>query len=262
MRRKLTITLAATAALVASAVGLAAVFTATGISATTATLEAKAEKNVKTRSCTGADGKEFEIVSGHYRGTADFTNPASDLDGPLALHITTKVDTASQLGYVTGSFGIRDDDTRVAGRFVGTLKGTAFSGFLTGTARSNRAVVLGTLSGTFDPATGFSGTLGSGPVESAVVAGPVCAGKSRHGNERKPKSERKPRLTSVEGAVSAVTTDSITIASRKGLPTATCVRDEASPAIDPAQYGVGTRIQMKCEHKNDTWVLRVIAKHS
>ena len=135
---------------------------------------------MKTRTCTGADGKSFAVTSGHYTGAADFANPATELDGPLTLTARTTVDTGSHLGYVEGSFRIKDDDTRLQGKFVGTLDATGkLAGFLTAASRGNHALVLGTLSGTFVPATGFSGpaSLGAAPTSAAVLAvlaGPVC----------------------------------------------------------------------------------------
>jgi hypothetical protein len=251
------ILLAIVSAFVLSATAaMAAIFTASGVSATTATLTTSQAVSVKTRTCTGADGKSFAITSGRYTGAADFNAPA-ELDGPLTLSVQTTVDTASHLGYVEGSFRIKDDDSRLSGKFWGTLDGTGkLAGFLTGGSHGHHARVLGTLSGTWVPATGFSGpaSLGSAPTSAAfaVVAGPVCHGK--------PKPAPKPKLVEVHGTISAIGTNpaSITVTG-KGPTTATCALDPTSPSI--AGLAVGNKVEMKCENVNNVWTLRKIEKH-
>ena len=180
MRTKLIIALGAAIAAVTASVAMAAVFTAAGVSATTATFSADKVSEMKARTCTGADNKAFTITNGRYTGVADFTNPATnEFDGPLTISARTTYSTTDGLGYVEGSFRVRDNDTRLAGRFSGTLKGDQLVGFLTAGSRGNHAVVLGNLSARFVPATGFSaGQIGSGSSASvlAVVAGPVCKG--------------------------------------------------------------------------------------
>jgi hypothetical protein len=258
MRKAILIALGSAVALVAAAGAMAALFTASGVSATTATLSTSQAVDVKTRTCTGADGKSFAVTSGRYTGAADFTNPATELDGPLTLKVHTTVDTGSHLGYVEGSFRVKDDDTRLSGRFWGTLDGTGkLAGFLTGASRGHHAVVLGTLSGTFVPATGFSGpaSLGTAPSSAAlaVLAGRVC-------NPRAPKPP-KPKLVEVHGKVSAIGSNpaSLTVTG-KGPTTATCVLDASSPSI--AGIAIGNRVEMKCENVNNVWTLRKIEKHS
>jgi hypothetical protein len=260
MRKTVLIALGAAIALVSAAVAMAAVYTASGVSATTATLATTQATDVKTRTCTGGDGKTFTITSGRYTGTADFTNPATDLDGPLTISARTTVESGSKLGYVEGSFRVKDDGTRVSGKFWGTLDdGGKLAGFLTGSSRGAHARVLGTLSGTFAPATGFVGnaSLGSAPTSAAlaVVAGPVCKGKPKP----EPPKTPKPKVSSVSGTVSAVGDGSvgstITVMT-KGPSYATCTRDATSPATTGVT--VGTRVEMKCENINTTWTLRAL----
>ena len=150
MRKRLLIALGATVALVAAATAYAA-FTATGITGTTAMLTTTTASDVKTRQCTGGDGKAFTITDAKFTGTAVFTNPVGALDGPASFRVKTTVDDTSKLGYVEGSVKVKDDDTDFHGRFVGTLDATGkFAGFLTGDAhKGSKANVLGTLSGTF-----------------------------------------------------------------------------------------------------------------
>jgi hypothetical protein len=267
MRKPLIIAVAGAIALATAAVAMAAVFTASGITKTTAAFTADKVTNVRAHTCTGADNKAFTITSGRYTGTADFTNPALELDGPLTMDARTTYSTSDSLGYVEGSFRIKDDDTRVSGRFSATLDGTKLVGFLTGASRGNHARILGNLSATFVPTTGLTGgALGStstGPA-LAVLAGPVCKGKPR---PEPPKPAPKPRSFSVHGKVAAIGTSpaSITVTAR-GPITATCFTDGTSPAL--TGFAVNDKVEMKCEGvattnnnvTTTTWTLRALKK--
>jgi hypothetical protein len=248
MRKTVMIAITAAAALATAAVAMAAVFTASGVTATTATFSTDKVARLHARSCTGADSKAFTVTDGQYTGVADFTNPALDLDGPLAIHAKTTYSTTDGLGYVEGSFRVRDDPTRLNGRFSGTLKGSALVGFLTASSRGHHARVLSNLSATFDPASGFTGGLlgsGSSTAVLAVIAGPTCP---------KPKPVR---TVNVHGTVSAVGNglvgSTITV-SFKGPSTATCTLDATSPTT--TGFAVGAKVEMKCELIGTIWTLR------
>ena len=255
MRKTLVIAVAAAVALATAAIAMAAVFTASGVSATTATFATDKVK-LRSASCTGADGKAFTITQGRYTGTATFAAPAAELSGPLTIDARTTYSTTDGLGYVSGSFRVRDgrdDRNRLGGRFTATLKGSQLVGFLTASGRGNHARVLGNLSATFVPATGFTaGAVGSTSSTAvlAVVAGPICP---------KPKPAPRPQVRSVDGKVSAVGDGSvgstITVATR-GPSTATCTRDATSPAT--TGIAVGTKVAMKCELIGTTWTLRAL----
>ena len=256
MRKRLLITLGATVTLVSAAAAMAAVFTASGISTTTATLTTAAAGDVKTRTCTGGDGKSFTITDARFTGTADFTNPASELDGPLSVHVRSTVDNGSHLGVVEGSLKVKDDDTTLKGKFVGTLDAAGkFSGFLTGSARGNHATVVGTLSGTFAANTGFAApgaSLGAAPTSAAfaVIAGPVCK-KAKAPNGQK--SEFKGTISALNAGPPAT----IAVAG-KGPSTATCTLDGSSPST--SGFAVGDKVEMKCEYISPTWFLRKLEK--
>jgi hypothetical protein len=262
MRKRLLIAIGATAALVAAATAYAA-FTASGISTTAATLTTATASDVRTRQCTGGDGKAFTITDAKFTGTADFTNPAADLDGPLSLRAKTWVDDASKLGVVEGSFKVRDDDTDFHGRFVGTVDGTGkFAGFLTGDAHHGSKVkVLGTLSGTWAGNTGFAspgGQLGTAPASAAlaVIVGPVCK------KQKEPKPPKPPhnKKFDIHGTISAIAPgppQTVTVLG-KGPTTATCTLDGSSPSI--AGFAVNDKVKMKCESISNVWYLRELKK--
>ena len=256
MGKSLTIALAAAVALVTAAVAMAAVFTASGVSAATASFSTDKVSPVRSTSCTGGDGKAFTVTRGHYTGTAAFAAPAAELGGALTIDARTTYSTTDGLGYVEGSFRVKGDESRLTGRFTGTLKGSQLVGFLTASARGHHAHVLGNLSATFVPTTGFTaGAVGSTSSTAvlAVVAGPTCP---------KPKPAPRPKVRGVEGKVSAVGDGSvgstITVATR-GPSTATCTRDATSPAT--TGIAVGTWVAMKCALIDTTWTLRELRTH-
>jgi hypothetical protein len=279
MRRTLMIAVGAAVALATAAVAIA-VTTAAGVTTTTATFDA-AKVNSKTRSCTGADTKAYEITNGRYVGSVNFTNPSTDLDGPLTIRARTVFSTTDTRGYVAGSFGVKDEDSRASGRIWGTLSGDKFVGFLQGWSWGHHALVLGNVSATFVPATGFTdGAVGSTSSHDvlAVIAGPVCKGpkpepasgakhddkadhKSGHKTGHKP--DRPSRPVRVKGEVTAVGdgSDGSTITVKwAGPATVTCKRDATSPAT--AGFAIGTKVEMKCEKVGDDWVLRELKTHT
>jgi hypothetical protein len=253
MRKTLIIAGGAVAALVAAAVAVAAV--SVGVSPTTATLSTETY-SAKTRTCTGGDGASFAITEGRYVGKADFSTPVSDLDGSLTISArttqdTTTTNTNAKIGYVEGSFRIKDDDSRVWGRFWGTLdKSNKLSGFLVGESRGNHTKVFGTLNGTFDPTKGFTSpaTVGSTSASAAlaVVAGPVC---------KDPKPTPRPKRLEVHGTL-ALGTGNVSV-TRNGF-TATCTVDKDSPSL--TGFAKDDKVEMKCENPGSGWLLRGLKK--
>ena len=262
MRKTLIIALGAAVALVSAAVAMAAVFTASGVSATTATFSTDKVDHMKSRSCTGGDGKAFTLTKGRYTGPlADFTNPGgpgNELDGPVSIDAHTTYSTTDGLGYVDGSFRVKDDDTRLNGKFWGTLRGDQLVGFISASSRGHHARVIGNLSATFNPATGFTnGAIGEGSSTGvlAVLAGPVC-------KPPKPKPAPHAKLTRVSGEVDAVGNgdvgSTITVKT-KGPKFAICTRDATSPVT--VGFVKGDKVEMKCELVGAVWTLRELKKH-
>jgi hypothetical protein len=258
MRKTIMLALVAAVALVAAAVAYAA-FTASGVSAATATFSTDKVAPLRTGSCTGGDGKAFTVTSGHYTGTASFAAPAAaaELNGPLVIDARTVYSTTDGLGYVSGWFHVRNDaPSRLNGRFTATLKGTQLVGFIDASSRGHHARILGNMSATFTPTTGFTaGMIGSTSSTAvlAIVAGPTCP---------KPKPEQPKRPVHVEGAISAIgdgTVGSTVTVSSKGPSTATCTRDATSPAT--TGFKVGDRVEMGCVFIGSTWTLRELKKH-
>jgi hypothetical protein len=251
MRRTLIIALGSAVALATAAVAIA-VTTVSGISETTATFTASTVvDHLKTRTC---DTAPYAVIDGQYSGgTITFADATLALDGPLKIRARTTLNTTTGLGYVEGSFRVKDDDSRLSGRFSGTLKGGVLVGFLTGSSHGNHAKVLGNISAPFVPATGFAsgGALGTGSTTSAlaVIAGPVCKGE-RH-EPKGPKPDKPARPMSVEGVatiippVAPAVLSTITVTPKHGPVSPPCV----IPAAFSIPTGVvtGAKVEMQCE---------------
>ena len=277
MRRTVTIALGTAAALATAAVALAVVPAVVGVSPATATFSTTAIDKSRTASCT-SDSKTWEFTQGHYTGTVVSTNAV--LAGALKINARTTYNATDKLGYVSGSFRIKDDDSRVNGTLSGTIKDGKLVGYLVGTSRGNHAKVLGNLSADFaGGATNFAnGQIGSGSSTAvlAVVAGPSCKAskdekskdensKGEKSDERKDKKGDKGRARYVEakGEIAAIgaAPATITVTGKRGP--VTCSVD-AKYAV-PAGFPVGTKdVEMKCEAIGDpaVWTLRKLEKDS
>jgi hypothetical protein len=203
------------------------------------------------------------MTDGHYSGTVASTNAA--LAGSLKIHAKTTYSTTEKLGYVTGSFKIDDDDSRVRGSFSGTIDDGRLVGYLTGKARGNHAKVLGNLSADFaGGTTSFSnGLVGSSSSDAvlAIVAGPACKMPKPEKEEKGEREKKAEKYIGARGEITALSADSITVTGKKGA--VTCKVD-ASYAV-PAGFSLAsTAVEMKCEAVGDpaVWTLRKLEKVS
>lgn len=254
MRKAVFIGLGAVTALAAAALAVAAVYTASGVTSTSASLVAKTPKgDFKTRTCTGADNSTFTITDGRYTGMYT-SNPAGPLDGPLTVRMRTVVDTKTGLGTVEGSFHVKDGESRINGKLWGTLDGTSLSGFLVGSSRGAHATVVGTLTGMVSPGAaagnGLDAALGSGSVTArAVVVGPVCKGKPK----QPPKPER-PKSVEAHGTISTLTATDIVVTT-KGPVIVPCKIPAGSTLT--SNFAVGNKVEMRCTYDtpSTSWLL-------
>ncbi len=248
MRRTLIIALGTAVALATAAVAFAVVPSVVGVSVATATFSTNKIEKSKTRTCT-ADTKTWQITDGHYTGTVTSLNAV--LAGSLAIHARTTYNTTDKLGYVEGSFRVKDDDSRVRGKFSGTINDGKLVGFLTGKSHGNHAKVLGNLSAAFagDNTNFTDGQLGSGSNAAvlAVVAGPAC---------KAPKSDKPGKRVHVKGVITGLAAGppaTITVTPKYG-PAVTCTIDTVYTV--PAGFPLNTKdVEMKCEWVGTAGVL-------
>lgn len=234
-RRPLAI--AAAAAVALATAGLAvATLGASGVSATTATFTAAKERS-ETRTCTGG-GDTYEITNGRYVGTITFASPNADLSGPVRIKARTVLNKTDGVGYVEGSFRVKDDDRHGHGKLVGTLDGSGnVDGFVQGRVNREYAVLLGGLSAKFSAADGFTeGKLGNGTTSlPAVLVGRPC-------------KDSKPtiavRLT-VKGKISKLDAASISVDPRDATPAQSCdLKAGTSPST--AGVAIGSEVEIGC----------------
>ena len=250
MRRTLFITLGTAVALVTAAVAFAAVTPVVGIHETPAATSFSTTGTVgklKTSTCT-ANAQTWKFTDGRYTGTVVSTDPV--LSGTLWIHAHTTVNTTStpNLGYVDGSFKIRDDDSRVNGKFSGTLKDGKLVGFLTARSHGNHARVLGNLSATFagDTSNFTDGLIGVGSSSAviAVIAGPACKAP------KAPKPPKPAKRLHAEGVATVIlpvapaVLSTITVTPKHGPTTPPCVIPAAFPL---AGVVTGSKVEMQCE---------------
>ena len=251
MRRTIVIAAATAAALATTGLALATL-NASGVSATTATFAAAKERS-DTRTCTG-DNDKYEITNGRYVGTVDFADPNGDLDGPVTIQARAVLNTTDGVGYIQGSFRVKDDDRRAHGSFVGTLdKDGNVDGFVQGRVNRHYAALLGGLSAKFSAAGGFTeGKIGNGTTSlPAVLIGRPC-------KDSKP-TPLAVRLT-VKGKVSQLDTSKITVDPRDATPAQTCeIKEGKSPSLEGV--AVGTEVEMGCGLVDGKMTLLKLRKH-
>ena len=167
--RKVVLTMAGLAALVATSVAVAhGIEGAKTAKAVAATFSASAG-TVSSRTCTTTDGKSITVTDGKYTGTA--TGDA-DLGGAITLRVRSVINTTDKVGTVGGAFRIDVNGRDTVGSFSSVYDNGAIAGLATARAHDPGAKIVGNLSATFDPASGFAagskiggGTNGGSAVE-------------------------------------------------------------------------------------------------
>ncbi|HEY6960741.1 MAG TPA: hypothetical protein VI408_02505 [Gaiellaceae bacterium] len=247
MRTKLTLTIVGLVSLVATSVAVAhGIEGAKTAKAVAAQFTAATVTNVTSRTCTTSDSKTIVVTDGTYTGTA---TGDTDLAGPITLHARSVVNTTDNVGTVMGAFKIDtagDGSTR--GAFTGVLSGTGLAGF--GTARAHGgSAVLGNLSATFSPTTGFAPGSKIGGGTSGGNAVEIGSGSCRPAHQTAEHS-------SARGTVSAISTTSITVA---GL---TCALPSDKAADINAKVKQGDSVEIECSLQNGTNTLvKIEGKH-
>jgi hypothetical protein len=186
------------AALAASAIALAVAGIAlahgggpSSIQSASATFDAATVSDLKSDTCTGADGS-YMRTKATYSGNATSADPR--LNGPLTVRAKTVYNTDTNLGVVEGHFRVETASGHTDGKFKAVDTSGSLAGFADGRANDPKAKLLANFSATFDPSTGFSGgELGSGSSDdSAVFVSGKCGGEDDSESEHAhaPKHEK------------------------------------------------------------------------
>ena len=200
--RKLILTMAGLAALVTTSVAVAhGIEGAKTAKAVAATFSASAGTTTS-RTCTTTDGKSITVTDGKYTGIAAGD---TDLAGPITLRMRSVINTTDKVGTVNGAFRIDVSGRDTTGAFATVYDNGAIAGLATGRAHSPGARIVGNLSATFDPATGFAGGSKIGGGTSGGSAVELGTGSCRP-------TKTHPEHSAARGAISALSTASITVA--------------------------------------------------
>jgi hypothetical protein len=167
IRKPLAALVATVAVLVAAGIAFAHGGGPGSIQTASATFDATTVSNAETGSCTGSDGT-YTRTKATYTGTSTSTD--ARLNGTLTVRARTYYNATTNLGLVQGRFRVENADGRTEGEFVGVDDNGALSGFVSGHGHEGWAHLMGPLSASFDPTTGFQGgQLGTGATAGDAV---------------------------------------------------------------------------------------------
>jgi hypothetical protein len=223
--------LAAAGALVLVGAGIAVAHDGNGksIKQVSATFTATTPSNVRTSTCTAADGT-YATSRGDYTGTAVSTDPT--LNGNASVSAESVINTTTGFGTVDGRIRIDTADGKhtVAQFDAVYSKDGHISGLAEGHGSEhswNRLVA--NLSANYTAAGGFANGLLGGTTGGDAVE--VSSGGC------KPASSSKPDTIEVHGVITAVSATSITAAG------VTCT---VPSTISTSALHVGDRVELKC----------------
>ncbi len=226
--RKVLLAIVGLVALVASSVAVAhGIGGARTASAVAGTFSASAG-NVSTKSCTTTDGKSITITNGTYTGTA--TGDAT-LTGAVTIRTQSVINTTDDVGTVGGQLKIDvSGGSNTNAVFSAVYDHGSIAGLATG--RGHQTALVGNLSATFSPTTGFT----SGKIGGGTAGGSAVEFGSSSCKPSGPTTER----SQARGTISALSTTSITVA---GL---TCAIPSDQASDINAKYKVGDAAKIEC----------------
>jgi len=241
--RKVILTMAGLAALVTTSVAVAhGIEGAKTAKAVAATFSASAGTTTS-RTCATSDGKTITVTDGKYTGTAA-GDP--DLAGAITLRVRSVVNTTDKVGTVNGAFRVDVSGRDTTGAFASVYDNGAIAGLATGRAHSPGAKIIGNVSATFDPSTGFTdGKIGGGTAGGSAVE--LGTGSCKP-------TPTQQEHSAARGAIAALSTASITVA---GL---TCNLPSSKSADINAKFKTGDNVEIRCDFANGQNTLTRIEK--
>jgi hypothetical protein len=165
-RKPLAVLAASVSALAVAGIGLAHGGPGS-VQAASATFDAATVTDLHSRTCAGADGT-YTRTKATYTGNS--VSSDARLNGTLTVKARTFYNSTTGLGVVQGRFRVDNADGHTAGKFMAVDTAGSLDGFVGGWSMGAHAGLVGSLTATFDPATGFSdGQLGTGSSTNAAV---------------------------------------------------------------------------------------------
>lgn len=166
-RKPLAVLAASVSALAVAGLALAHGGGPGSVQAASATFDAATVTDLHSGTCTGADGT-YTRTKATYTGNS--VSSDARLNGTLTVKARTLYNSTTGLGVVQGRFRVDNADGHTAGKFMAVDTAGSLDGFVGGWSMGPHAGLVGSLTATFDPATGFSeGQLGTGSSTNAAV---------------------------------------------------------------------------------------------
>ena len=124
------------------------------------------------RTCTGTDGKTYEVTRATFTGSA--TNSSDPrLNGSVELDVKSVINTTTNVGWVQGHFDVNGSTAGngAHGRFSAVFVGGNVSGLADGDLDSPHAKLLSVVAGPYSSSSGFSSlVLGGGTANNVGIA--------------------------------------------------------------------------------------------
>ena len=194
--RRILLASAAVIALAAAGIAIAGPGSPASTSLVSATFYTNALAKNHTETCTPTSGDAYTTFDGWFTGAASSADPR--LTGPITVHVQSVLDTTKNVGSLRGDVRI-DSTTTPPGHLHAKLTAVNVGGVVQGWLNGNLgdgSHFMGSFSGTFSTATGFSSagtpaTFGSGTAtNTAIVWNGRCDVPSAHpGHPNGPKHD-------------------------------------------------------------------------
>jgi hypothetical protein len=238
-------------ALAAAGLAIAKGVQTSSVTAVSATFTATTQTGKSsTRTCTTADGKTLVATRATFTGSAASTSP--ELAGAVTIDTQALINATDDVGRIDAHLRIASNSGKTDLHFTGVYDHASLAGLATGHAASPHVQLVGNLSSGFSTGGGFtSGKIGGGSAGgSAIELGPGRCAPAKPAPKPPPP---RPEQVEATGAVSAVSSTSITVA---GL---TCtVPSNLAARISGVE--TGDRAGIRCTVSNGTNTLTKIDK--
>jgi hypothetical protein len=233
--------------LVVAGVAVAHGFESKAVKQVSATFAATAASNLRTSTCTGTDGTYAKSVA-TYTGSATSSEPA--LNGAARIEAASFVNTTTGVGTVWGNARIDTAAGSTRFSFEGVLTHGSVVGLASGHSRRPDVKLLANISADYSAAGGFA----NGKIGGATAAGDAVLITQGGCHPPKPPKPPKPERVKAHGAITAVSTTSITVAG------VTCAVP-ASKQNDVAKVKVGDVVSIECDVVNGANTLTHVSRH-
>ena len=212
---------------------------------TSATFSAGSPTDVHTGTCTGSDGKTYVTTRARYTGAASSSD--GSLNGNATFDVQSLINQTDGIGTLDGTVRIDGSGGRTVAQIDAVYSGGHVAGIVEGHGSAPWNRLVANLSADFSTTGGFAnGKLGGGT--SGGDAAEVTSGGCQ------PPKPPKPETIDVHGAVTAVSSTSISVAG------VTCnVPSNLQSRV--ASIHVNDRVELRCSAAGGTNTLVRVEHH-